>query len=159
MANRNDGHPSCDHGLKHSTFLADPHWSAPRIGFHLNPSTMQRLLGSTLWWNKVRSNWTWTSLWDLWSIPWWLLEPSHLSVMVWAWPAFWKRGPSSSDMHEHGLLLSISSHLGDWADQIEPEPNLPQESATLMLSLVNPSRSKLVALPPYHIPKSNVWLL
>ena len=25
MANQNDGHPSYDHGLKHSTSLADPH--------------------------------------------------------------------------------------------------------------------------------------
>ena len=53
MANRNDGHPSCDHGLKHSTSLAYPHWSAPRIGFHLNPSTMQRSGGQLP--NEVRS--------------------------------------------------------------------------------------------------------
>ena len=48
MANRNDGHPSYDHGLKHSTSLVDPRWSALRIGFHLDPSIMLRPLGSTL---------------------------------------------------------------------------------------------------------------
>ena len=47
MANRNDGHPFYDHGLKYSTFLADPRWSTLRIGFHIDPSTMQRPLGST----------------------------------------------------------------------------------------------------------------
>ena len=30
MANRNDGHPSCNHGLKHNTSSADLHWLAPR---------------------------------------------------------------------------------------------------------------------------------
>ena len=159
MANQNDGHPSCDHGFKHNTSLVDPHWSALRIGFHLNPSTMQRPLELTPWWNKVRFNWVWTSLEDLWSILWWLSRPSHLSVVVWAWPAFWKCGPSSFDMHEHSLLPSISSHLGDWADQIEPEPNPPRESVTLVPLSTNPSQSRLVALPPCHIPMSRVWLL
>ena len=48
MANRNDGHPSCDQGLKRRTFSVDPHWLALRIGFHLSPSTMQLPLRSTL---------------------------------------------------------------------------------------------------------------
>ena len=42
MANRNDGYPSYDHSLKHSTSLVDLRWSALRIGFRLDPSTMQR---------------------------------------------------------------------------------------------------------------------
>ena len=48
MANRNDGHPSCDQGLKRKTFSVDPHWLALRIGVHLSPSTMQLPLRSTL---------------------------------------------------------------------------------------------------------------
>ena len=39
MANKNDGHPSYDHGLKRNTFLADLHWSALRTDFHPNLST------------------------------------------------------------------------------------------------------------------------
>ena len=53
MANQNDGHSFYDHGLKHSTSLADPRRSAPRIGFHLDPSTMQRPLGQLS--NEIRS--------------------------------------------------------------------------------------------------------
>ena len=45
MVNRNDGHPSCDHGLKRKTFSVDLHWLAPRMGFHLSPSMMPQLLG------------------------------------------------------------------------------------------------------------------
>ena len=41
MANRNNGHPFYDHGLKRKTFLVDPRWLAQRIGFHLIPSSMQ----------------------------------------------------------------------------------------------------------------------
>ena len=47
MANRNNDHPSYDHVLKHDTSLVDPHWLSPRIDFLLDPSTMQRLIGST----------------------------------------------------------------------------------------------------------------
>ena len=36
MANRNDGHPSCNHGLKCNTSSIDAHWSALRINFRLN---------------------------------------------------------------------------------------------------------------------------
>ena len=36
MANRNDGHPSSNHGLKCNTSSIDPHWSALRINFYLN---------------------------------------------------------------------------------------------------------------------------
>ena len=45
MANRNDGHPYDDHGLKGKNFSVDPCWLALRIGFHLIPSTMQLLRG------------------------------------------------------------------------------------------------------------------
>ena len=31
MANRNDGHSSCNRGLKCNTSSIDPHWSALRI--------------------------------------------------------------------------------------------------------------------------------
>ena len=31
MANQNDGHPSCDHGLKHNISSLDLHWLAQRI--------------------------------------------------------------------------------------------------------------------------------
>ena len=53
MVNRNDGHPSYDHGLKRKTFSVDLHWLALRIGFHLSPSTMQLSLGQLS--NNVRS--------------------------------------------------------------------------------------------------------
>ena len=52
MANRNDGHPSYDQGLKRKTFSVDPHWLALRIGFHLSPSIMQLPLGQLS--NNVR---------------------------------------------------------------------------------------------------------
>ena len=48
MANRNDGHLSCDQGLKRKTFSVDPYWLVLRIGFHLSPSTMQLPIGSKL---------------------------------------------------------------------------------------------------------------
>ena len=44
VANQNDGHPSCNHGFKHNTSSTDLYWSALRIGFHIDPSTMQRPL-------------------------------------------------------------------------------------------------------------------
>ena len=47
MANQNDSHLSSNHGLKHSTSLADLHWSALRIGLYLDPSTIQHPLGSS----------------------------------------------------------------------------------------------------------------
>lgn len=42
------GYSSSNHGLRHSTFLVDPHWLALKIDFHPNPSTMQPSMRLTL---------------------------------------------------------------------------------------------------------------
>ena len=54
MANRNDGHPSYNHGLKCNNSLIDPHWSALRINFRLNHqpcSSLQSQLFIDIWSN------------------------------------------------------------------------------------------------------------
>ena len=47
-ANRNNGHPSYDHGLKHNTSSVDPCWLALRINPNLNLLAMQLSLRPTL---------------------------------------------------------------------------------------------------------------
>ena len=44
-ANRNEGHPSYDHDLKHDISLANLHWSGLRTDFYLDMPIMLVLLG------------------------------------------------------------------------------------------------------------------
>ena len=44
-ANRNDGHPSCDHGLKCNTSSTNPHWWGLRTGLYPDMSIIFPLWG------------------------------------------------------------------------------------------------------------------
>ena len=55
MANRKDGHPSCNHGLKCNTYSIYPHWLSLRINFHLNNqpcSSLSSQLSTDIWPNQ-----------------------------------------------------------------------------------------------------------